>query len=211
MDITINGISKCFGQMKVLDGLSFTFAEGRTTAVTGPSGCGKTTLLNIIAGLECPDSGFVGGTTGRRISYAFQEPRLLPWKSVLDNVTFVLPDDMDPEEKKERAMGYLEMTELADAAGEMPPRLSGGMAQRACLARALAFDGDIMLLDEPFASVDIPATERIMTRLGRHWSERRTTVIMITHSADEVSRCDDVLELNNAGKQSRETKQNTTL
>lgn len=187
MDIVLDNISKSFSGSPVLEGVSLRFPEGETSCIMGPSGCGKTTLLNIIAGLTAPDGGSLTGTTGRSMAYAFQEPRLLPWKTVAENVGFVLPADMDPEARRARAMECLSLVDLSDAAGMLPSRLSGGMAQRVSLARALAPRADILLLDEAFCAIDTSLRESIIARLKAIFAQDGTTVIAVTHSAGEAA------------------------
>lgn len=190
MDIVLEKLGKSFNGKLVFENLSLTFAEGRTSCLTGPSGCGKTTVLDIIAGISPADSGRVLGTEGRKMAYVFQEPRLLPWKTVLQNVEFVLPPEMSPEEKERRGMECLAIVELEAEASEFPAELSRGMAQRVSLARALAADADILLLDEPFSGIDAALKERISARLGHIWSERRTTVILVSHSEEDAGGAD---------------------
>lgn len=187
MDIVLAEINKSFGNVKVLDNLNLLFPAGRASCITGPSGCGKTTVLNIVAGVQAPDSGSVLGAEGIKKAYVFQEPRLLPWKTVLQNVEFVLPEKWNPKRKKERAMECLGTVELEQDAFKLPPELSRGMAQRCSLARALAADAPIVLLDEPFSGLDAALKERIARRLQLIWSERNTTVVMASHSEDEAA------------------------
>lgn len=182
----LENICRSFGSRKVLDGFSRCFEEGRVNVLTGPSGWGKTTLLNIIAGILKPDSGSVSGTEGRKMAYVFQTPDLLPWKTVLANVEFVLPKGMAAEEKSRRAMECLEIVELADRAESLPAELSLGMAMRVSLARALAADSDILLLDEPFSGIDPALKERLLDRLQRLWAARGTTVVLVSHSKEAL-------------------------
>lgn len=187
MDIILENISKSFGEEKVLDNLSLTFPDGGTSYLKGPSGRGKTTLLNIIAGLTAPDSGKIHGTGGRKMAYVFQEPRLIPHMTVLQNVEFVLPEDISPDERHDRAMACLETVELAADASKLPASLSGGMTQRVSLARALAADADIILLDEAFSALDSELKERLFPRLNGIFSKRGCTVIIATHSEDAAA------------------------
>lgn len=186
MDIILKDICKSFGGKEVLKNFSATVSGGATTCITGHSGCGKSTLLGIIAGLVRPDSGTVEGTAGRSMAFAFQEPRLLPWKTVLENVEFVLPEQMDGAQRKARALEALETVEMAGDADEWPANLSGGMAQRVSLARAISTRADILLLDEPFSAIDRELKERITARLKAHFSSRHTTVLMVTHSDEDI-------------------------
>ena len=187
MAIRIDNISRAFGETKVFDGFSCVIPEGGVSCIMGPSGCGKSTLLNMIAGVSKPDGGCVSGLEGRRLAYAFQEPRLLPWKSVADNVDFVLDRSLNDDERAERVRRSLELVEMSASADLLPSQLSGGMAQRVSLARALAADADILLLDEPFSAIDATLKWAIILRLKTLWSERGTTVVMVTHDEAEAA------------------------
>ena len=161
--LKLSGIRKSFvsddGELiPVIDGVSMEISAGEFVVFLGPSGCGKTTLLNIIAGLD--KNAIVSVTLGNqqslhdiRISYMFQTPRLLPWLSVLENVQLVL--DENPE-NKDKAEELLKQMDLTDSLNEFPNRLSGGMQRRVALARAFATEPDLLLLDEPFVSLDVP-------------------------------------------------------
>lgn len=176
------------GDRLAIEGLSFTANEGEFVCFVGPSGCGKTTMLNIIASLDQEaDSrvSFADGTgiDDARVSYMFQTPRLLPWASVRDNVRIVL----DPAEAADgRAERLLEQMELGDALDEYPNRLSGGMQRRVALARAFVTEPDLMLLDEPFVSLDVPVGNRLRGILLDLWRARPTTVLFVTHDLREA-------------------------
>lgn len=187
MEIVLEKVSKSFDGKQKLAETSLSFAEGSVTCLTGPSGCGKTTLLNIIAGILTPDCGTVSGIGGRTMAYAFQEPRLLPWKSVSDNIDFVLKEKFSPEERKRRISEWLSAVHLENDAEMLPAQLSGGMAQRASLARALALEADILLLDEPFTGIDEAVKSDIVTILKEFWKTAGTTVILVSHDLSEAS------------------------
>jgi sulfonate transport system ATP-binding protein len=157
----------------------------------GPSGCGKSTLLNIIAGIDGDFTGEVRFERGTpRIGYVFQSPRLLPWRTVRENIELVLPPNADPA----IVDGLLAEVGLADAAGFYPSRLSGGMARRAALARAFAIDPDLLLLDEPFVSLDAAAADRLRALLLRLVAARPATVLFVTHDpAEAVMLADRIL------------------
>jgi sulfonate transport system ATP-binding protein len=174
-------------------------APGEFCVVTGPSGCGKTTLLNIVAGLDKDFHGVLGfepaGGRLPRIGYVFQNPRLLPWRTVRENVALVRQHNHDRFDV-ERLLGEVG---LADAADLYPTRLSGGMARRVALARAFAIAPDLLLLDEPFVSLDAPAADRLRGLLVRLVTSRPLTVLFVTHElAEAVALADRVLVLSPA-------------
>ena len=154
--------------------------------ITGPSGCGKTTLLNIVAGLDHDFAGTLGFAPPDRgapcIGYVFQSPRLLPWRTVRENVALVLPRHADRVELED----LLTDVGLADVADAYPARLSGGMARRAALARAFAIAPDLLLMDEPFLSLDTAAADRLRSLLLRLVSNRPATVLFVTHDLTEA-------------------------
>jgi NitT/TauT family transport system ATP-binding protein len=173
-----------------LKGLRAHVPPNEFCALIGPSGCGKSTLLNIIAGIDRNFSGsvrFEGGGTLPRIGYVFQSPRLLPWRTVRENVVLALPCGVDPA----RADAALEDVGLAHAAGVYPARLSGGMARRAALARAFAIGPDLLLLDEPFVSLDAAAVDHLHGLLLHLVSKQPATVLFVTHDASEAIRLAD--------------------
>ncbi len=178
--IRFENVTKLYGEKKVLADLSFTLAEKGIVALMGPSGIGKTTLLRLMAGLERPDTGSVR-ISAAKTAVCFQEPRLIPWLSCKENITFVLPDDGTSEEKASKALSLFELSEAEDA---LPDSLSGGMKQRVSLARALAVGADLLLLDEPFTGLDEALKARLYP-LIRSANEQGLTVI-VTHDIDEA-------------------------
>jgi len=183
---------------KVIDRLSFEAREGSVTVVIGPSGCGKSTLLNAIVGLERLDHGellFVnGGRSQARplIGYVFQSPRLLPWKTVAENIGLALKGaGVPPELRESRVRRYLQLVGLEEYANQFPLYLSGGQRQRVGLARALAVESEIVLMDEPFASVD-ELTARQLRRTTRRLCEQlHRTVLFVTHNLPEAAYMSD--------------------
>ena len=169
-------------EMHVLRGLRLQVATGETLAVTGPSGCGKTTLLNLVAGLDLDFDGEVAFSTPGRIGYVFQEPRLLPWRTVADNLRLVLPD-ADP---KPAIVAALAEVGLSDAAEVYASRLSLGMARRAALARAFVIDPSFLLLDEPFVSLDAPTAARLRLLLLDLLDHHETAALFVTHNLREA-------------------------
>lgn len=182
----IQNVSKNYGQLKVLDDISIDFPEAGTTVILGPSGCGKTTLLNIISGLIKPDAGTVQGFCQGELSFVFQEDRLIPWKTVGDNIRFVLKGKMDKEEIKgtiDRTLGQFGLLEYIDY---YPNKLSGGMKQRIQMLRAFAFPADILLMDEPFKSLDLSNKRAAMDFLKALLTSEKRTCILVTHDLDEA-------------------------
>lgn len=190
MALKINNISKRYGDRTVFDCLSLELEDHAVNCILGPSGCGKSTLLGYLAGTASPDSGTVEGLEGRSLAFAFQEPRLLPWKNVADNVDFALDRNLSAAVREEKVRKSLELVEMVESASLMPAQLSGGMAQRVSLARALAADADILLLDEPFSAIDSALKWAIILRLKTLWAARGTTVILVTHDDAEAAALD---------------------
>ncbi|MEL7432731.1 MAG: ABC transporter ATP-binding protein [Chloroflexota bacterium] len=176
-----------------LDNIGFHVQEGEFVSILGPSGCGKTTLLRTIAGLEQATRGavLVDGNAvkkpGPERGVVFQEHRLFPWLSVQDNVTYGLArQGISKKERRKRSQHYLEMVGLSDFAGHFPKELSIGMSQRVGIARALATDPDILLMDEPFASVDAQTRRELHRELLTIWQETHKTIIFVTHDITEA-------------------------
>lgn len=185
-DYRISNISKRFGELQVLRPISADFPESSVTAVLGPSGAGKTTLLNIISGLISADSGSIGDFSGATFSYSFQEPRLLPWMSVLDNILFALSSLKDKQNARDRAIGLLAEAGLGDFADALPSHLSGGMRQKASLARAFAFPSDVLLLDEAFSAVDLKVRIGLLDLFATLWEDEKRTTVFVTHDLHDA-------------------------
>ncbi|MDL2334532.1 MAG: ABC transporter ATP-binding protein [Chloroflexota bacterium] len=180
-------------QVTVLDDVSFEVPAHGITAVLGPNGSGKSTLLRLVAGLLTPDSGTIeiGGErvadADQRVGLVFQEPRLLPWRTAIDNVAFPLElAGVSRAERRERATALLDLVGLSAFARAYPQQLSGGMRQRAAIARALARDPQILLLDEPFSALDALTRERFNAELLEIWQRTGTTILIVTHSIAEA-------------------------
>ncbi len=170
-----------------LAGLSLQVAAGELVALVGPSGCGKTTFLNIVAGLDRDFAGEVQlapRPDGRpaRVGYVFQEPRLLPWRTVHENIALVLP----PRHAGAVVDDMLEAVGLAKARDLYPPQLSVGMSRRVAIARAFAIEPDLLLMDEPFVSLDHDTVEQLRDLLLKLWRARPTTVLFVTHDMREA-------------------------
>lgn len=173
--IRFENVSLSYGDRTVLRDVNLHVPPGGHAALMGPSGCGKTSLLHLAAGLKKPSSGAVR-TGARRLAYAFQEPRLLSRLTAVQNVNAVLSDG---PETMGQALRWLEAVGLADAADKLPHQLSGGMAQRVNLARALACGGDLLLLDEPLKELDGDRKQTILSLLAEHAVGR--TLLVTTH------------------------------
>jgi len=169
---------------EVIRALGISVADREFVCLIGPSGCGKTSLLNMIAGLDKDFDGTINlSNHAGRLGYVFQNPRLLPWMTVIENLTLVLDHLEDPHIS---AMRMLNAIGLEDVAEVYPERLSVGMARRVALARAFVIEPDILLMDEPFVSVDEPTAERLRTLLIDIWRQHPTTVLFVTHGLREA-------------------------
>jgi len=191
--VTFPGPGRGTAPTVALDGLSLDVGAGEIVALIGPNGCGKSTFLRVVAGLLAPDRGAVTidgdaiTAPDPRIGLVFQEPRLLPWRSVADNVTWPLELAGWPADRRARRLAdLLQLVDLEEAAGLRPVQLSGGMRQRAAIARALAFAPEVLLLDEPFSALDALTRERFnLELLGLH-ERQAITVVIVTHSIPEA-------------------------
>jgi sulfate transport system ATP-binding protein len=213
MTIEVQHIRKQFGQFTALDDVSLKFPDGQLTALLGPSGCGKTTLLRIIAGLEAPDSGAVlldgqdastRHVRERQVGFVFQHYALFKHMTVFENVAFglrVKPRRERPSEQqiRERVKQLLELVQLDWIADRYPPQLSGGQRQRIALARALAVEPRVLLLDEPFGALDAKVRKELRRWLRRLHDELHVTSIFVTHDQEEALEVADQVVLMNKG------------
>jgi NitT/TauT family transport system ATP-binding protein len=196
--LSLQGVGKSFRStsgdlVRALHDVTFDVGLGEFLCLIGPSGCGKSTILNLLAGLEKPDEGRVlldGGTIDRAgpdRAVLFQEPALFPWLSVRGNVEYGLRlRGLPKSEVRDRAEAWLAKVQLAGFAGAQPHELSGGMRQRAALARALACQPDVLLADEPFGSLDAQSREILQNELQSVWTELRNTFVFVTHNVREA-------------------------
>jgi len=197
--ISIENVSKSFrsttGPVLALDRVSLSVGEGEFVCLVGPSGCGKTTLLNIIAGLEMPDSGTVlaNGKSvtgpGRDRLVMFQESALFPWLNAFGNVLFPLKlkPNLTNKNRRDVAKYYLELVGLTRFERANIHELSGGMKQRVALARALAPNPRVLLMDEPFAALDALTREQFYGDLQKIWKQRKKTIVFVTHNVREAA------------------------
>jgi NitT/TauT family transport system ATP-binding protein len=191
--VEISGLCKWFGTLEALKNIDVAVEHGEFIAVVGPSGCGKTTFLRMVAGLEPSTSGtiLIDGKPlsgpGNNRGFVFQNDSLLPWRTVMGNA-LIGPEVAGQvgETERKRTLGLLQLVGLGGFENYYPRQLSGGMRQRVNLARALAIDPDVLLMDEPFASLDAQTREIMQTELLRIWEQGRKTVLFVTHQIDEA-------------------------
>lgn len=214
MSIEVQGINKTFGEFKALDNISLAFPDGELVALLGPSGCGKTTLLRVIAGLEYADSGriLLDGADAtdkdvrqRRVGFVFQHYALFRHMTVFENIAFglrVRPRRERPSEKEIRAKvtRLLELVQLGWVADRFPSQLSGGQRQRIALARALAVEPRVLLLDEPFGALDAKVRKELRRWLRTLHDELHISSIFVTHDQDEALEVSDRIVLINKGR-----------
>ncbi len=176
------------GGLQALRDVSFEIFPQEFICIVGPSGSGKSTLLRVLAGLLNPTNGKVKFVKEQpRIGFVFQESNLMPWRTVMENILLPLEVEGAPREKaRAAAKELISLVGLEGFEDNLPRDLSGGMAQRAAIARALIHDPDLLLLDEPFAALDALTRERMWTELSRIWQARKKTVVMVTHSINEA-------------------------
>ena len=179
MCITLDKVSRAFDGRQVLQNVSMELPRRGAVCFFGPSGCGKTTLLRIALGLLTPTEGSVKNSF-RKTTAVFQEPRLLPWRTALENVNLVLGDG---KATRETAAKYLEQVKLSEAADKYPRELSGGMQQRVAVARALSVEADLLVLDEPFKAMDETLREQIIALVN----QTKAAILLVTHEEEEAA------------------------
>jgi len=196
-EVTIRDLSKTFNingrALNVLNGVNLHIRVGECLAIVGASGSGKTTLLRVLAGLEEADEGrvLIDGEpvhgVGTERAVIFQEPRLLPWRTVIENVAFPLEvRGLSRDEARRHARRYVQLVGLGDFIEAYPAQLSGGMAQRVGIARALAIQPEILLLDEPLGALDAMTKLTMQEELTRIWREEKVTMVIVTHDLEEA-------------------------
>lgn len=192
MAVKIKNISKTFKEYEIFHHFSLRLPDCGCVCFFGPSGSGKTTLLNLIAGLISPDAGQIDLPPGD-VSVVFQEDRLLPWASAQENVKLVLEKDLPPKEARAQALRALKAVFLEESAKKRPSGLSGGMRRRVALARALAYGGCVLLLDEPFSGMDAQIKNALFPVLSELKKEK--LVVLVTHYPEEAVRLADVIHV----------------
>jgi NitT/TauT family transport system ATP-binding protein len=192
MQVVIDAVSHGYSQLNVLQSVSFKVASGETVAIVGPSGCGKSTLIGIVGGLIKPNSGRVRvvGDIQKSLNpftFVFQDFALLPWRTVEGNVRLVLEDHaLASSEMQERVDDCLARTGLLAFKSALPKQLSGGMRQRVGIARALAVDPAVLLMDEPLSALDAQTRELLMDDFLKIYAEQQTATLHVTHNLDEA-------------------------
>jgi NitT/TauT family transport system ATP-binding protein len=203
MTVELHNVSKAYTQsspkgekaarVSARGPVSLTIHDREFFAILGPSGCGKSTLLNLIAGFERPDTGQVlidgspVGSPSPKRAVVFQEPGLMPWLTVVENVEYGLKLlGLNKTERRERALHYLKMVHLSKYAHARPHQLSGGMRQRVSIARALALEPRVLLMDEPFSALDAQTRDVLHEELQRIWNETHLTIVFVTHNIHEA-------------------------
>lgn len=207
MKLEVTGVSKTYA-IPVLDTVTFEAAPGEFVCLLGPNGCGKTTLLRIIGGLDAPTAGGVrldgrpvlyDGSSDLPVGVVFQEDRLLPWMTLTDNVALVLRAlGRDAAACHETALRYLRFVGLRGFETYYPNRVSGGMRQRAAIARALAIEPGLLLMDEPFGALDAQNRRIMQTEVRRIWAETGKTIVFVTHSIEEAAAIGTILVMMSA-------------
>ena len=187
--LRLDHVSRAFDTVSVLEDLSLTVEKGEFVVLVGPSGCGKSTLLNVLSGALTPSSGSVTAEGVMRTVY--QQDGLFPWLTVRDNIALGLRNLADGEAKTRELEQLMTLIRLAEFAGHYPHQLSGGMRQRVELARALAGQSDVLLLDEPFSALDYQTRLRLRRELARLLALRPRTVVFVTHDIEEAAQLAD--------------------
>ncbi len=191
--IAVNNLTRCFGDLKVLDDISFDVKEGELLCIVGPTGCGKTTFLNTISKLIPATSGSIlidgeeANPKKHNISFVFQEPTCLPWRTVRDNVAFGMEVKGLPRaEIDSRLENILDLVGLSDCANLYPNQVSASMEQRIAVARAFAVKPDLLMMDEPYGQLDVKLRFYLEDELVRLWQKLQSTVLFVTHNIEEA-------------------------
>ncbi|WP_053954851.1 ABC transporter ATP-binding protein [Inediibacterium massiliense] len=193
MNINLENLYKSYKNLSIYENFHMSIPKKKTTCILGPSGCGKTTLLNILSKVIPFDKGKIIGLDDLSISYLFQEPRLLPWKSVQKNIEFVLKKVYKKEEREKIAKEYIKKVGLEGFENYYPKDLSTGMKHRVSMARAFAYPSDLLLMDEPFTGLDIKTKNEMMKIFLHLVHTDIKTIVFVTHSIEDAVLLGDVV------------------
>ncbi len=190
MPITIKNITKAYGNEVIYVDFTLSIPKNKIIGILGPSGSGKTTLLNLCSGLEKPNQGEISGINFKAISYIFQEPRLLPWRTVKENLRFVIHESATRKSGKSEKLleKMLKLVGLENSGDLYPDELSGGMKQRVSIARAFLYPAELLLMDEPFSSLDCDLKNKLMDDFLEIWKKDQRTVVFVSHNLEELQR-----------------------
>lgn len=189
MILTLENIYKSYGENKILEDFSISIEKGEIICILGPSGCGKTTILNLISKIVNQDSGIIINNTNK-VGYIFQEDRLLPWKNVYENIKLV-----SKYKSKDEILNLIKIVGLDGYEKKYPNELSGGMKQRCSIARAFNYDCELLLMDEPFKSLDYNLRFKMIENLINIWENSKPSIIFVTHEIDESLLLGDTIML----------------
>ncbi|MFZ5595801.1 MAG: ABC transporter ATP-binding protein [Bacillota bacterium] len=191
--VTVNGLTKKFGDLLVLNDISFDVYEGELLCIVGPTGCGKTTFLNLLSRLIPPTKGniLIDGKDAdpkkHNLSFVFQEPSCMPWRTVKENIAYGMEVKKLPQaELEERLKKIMELVGLTESANLYPNQISSSMEQRVAIARAFAVNPDLLLMDEPYGQLDVKLRYYLEDELVRIWQELKSTVLFVTHNIEEA-------------------------
>lgn len=199
--IEIKNLCKSYDNKMIYQGLNLTIQDQTISCIVGPSGCGKTTLLRMLASLEDYNAGEILGTIGIKKAFVFQEDRLMPWLSVKENIEYVLASHCTKDQMRKQVAKMLKLLKLTGQEDVPVYKLSGGMKRRVAIGRALAFDSELLLLDEPFKGLDDDLKWHVLKGMLAYIEEKPRTVICVTHDREvamKLGHIIDIEKLNNA-------------